>query len=90
MGPIDDVETYCENGVWKTRWRNSAKPFAAGGGKQRLVSQGATVAQWYGVDHIITNPTAPSPNTTPTATAEHTVPAPADLAQWAQSENRHT
>ena len=33
MGPIDDVETYCENGVWKTRWRNSAKPFAAGGGK---------------------------------------------------------
>ncbi|HZN74838.1 MAG TPA: hypothetical protein VFC00_24645 [Micromonosporaceae bacterium] len=56
MGPIDDVETYCENGVWKTRWRNSAKPFAAGGGKQRLVSQGATVAQWYGVDHIVTNP----------------------------------
>jgi len=30
--------------------------FAAGGGRQRQVSQGATVAQWYGVDHIIINP----------------------------------
>jgi hypothetical protein len=56
MGAVDDVETYCEDGVWKTRWRHSTKPFAAGGGKQRQISQGATVAHWYGVDHIITNP----------------------------------
>jgi hypothetical protein len=56
MPPVDDIETYCENGIWKTRWRNTTQPFAAGGGKHRQVSQGATVAQWYGVDHIITNP----------------------------------
>jgi hypothetical protein len=56
MAPVDDIETYCDNGIWKTRWRNSPEPFAAGGGRDRQVSQGATVAQWYGVDHIITNP----------------------------------
>lgn len=56
MPPLDNLETYCENGIWKTCWRHSTKPFAAGGGKQRQVSQGATVAQWYGVDHIVTNP----------------------------------
>jgi hypothetical protein len=53
---IDDIETYCENGIWKTRWRNSSEPFAAGGGRERQASQGATVACWYGVDHIVTNP----------------------------------
>jgi hypothetical protein len=56
MMAVDDVETYCENGIWKTRWRRSIKPFAVGGDKERQVSQGATVAIWYGVDHIITNP----------------------------------
>jgi hypothetical protein len=63
MAPVDDVETYCDNGIWKTRWRHSTKPFAAGGGKERQISQGATVAIWYGVDHIITNPDG--------STAEH-------------------
>lgn len=29
---VDDIETYCENGIWKTRWRASDEPFAAGGG----------------------------------------------------------
>jgi hypothetical protein len=53
---VDDVETYCENGIWKTRLRHSTQPFAVGGEKERQVSQGATVASWYGVDHIITNP----------------------------------
>jgi hypothetical protein len=48
MAPLEDVETYCENGVWKSRWRNSPEPFATGGGKDRQISQGATVAQWYG------------------------------------------
>ncbi|GAA1717554.1 hypothetical protein GCM10009745_77840 [Kribbella yunnanensis] len=56
MASVDDIETYSENGVWKTRWRNSTAPFATGGGKQRQVSQGATVAQWHGVDHVIINP----------------------------------
>ena len=65
MASADDIETYSENGVWKTRWRHSTYPFAAGGGKDRQVSQGTTVACCYGVDHIITNPTARSPNTTP-------------------------
>ncbi|HZX05007.1 hypothetical protein [Kribbella sp.] len=55
MAPVDDIETYCDNGIWKTRWRNSPQPFATGGGNQRQVTKGATVAQWYGVDHI-TNP----------------------------------
>lgn len=52
MAPIDDVETFCENRVWKTRWRRSPEPFTVGGGKQYQISQGATVACWY----IITNP----------------------------------
>jgi hypothetical protein len=63
---LDDIETYCENGVWKTRSRHNTEPFAAaggGGGRQRQISQGATVALWYGVDHIITNPDG--------STAEH-------------------
>ncbi|WP_329000037.1 hypothetical protein OHA18_37090 [Kribbella sp. NBC_00709] len=53
---VDDIETYCENGIWKTRWRASDEPFAAGGGRQCQAGQGAIVACWYGVDHIITNP----------------------------------
>jgi hypothetical protein len=53
---VGDVETYCENGIWKTRWYGSTQPFSTGGGKQRQVSRGATVAQWYGVDHIVTDP----------------------------------
>ncbi|MGZ0146029.1 hypothetical protein ACXJJ3_03060 [Kribbella sp. WER1] len=56
MAPVDDIETYFDDGVWKSRWRNSRQPFAAGGSRDRQVSRGATVAQWYGVDHIITNP----------------------------------
>jgi hypothetical protein len=56
MVSIDDIETYCEDGVWKTRWYHSTEPFATGGSRQRQISQGATVAQWYGVDHIIKNP----------------------------------
>jgi hypothetical protein len=56
MAPIDDVETYCENRTWKTRRRHSTQPLAAGGGKERQVTQGATVAIWYGVDHTITTP----------------------------------
>lgn len=55
MPPLDDIETYCENGIWKSRWRTSTEPFAVGGGRDRQISQGATVAQWYGVDHIITD-----------------------------------
>jgi hypothetical protein len=56
MAAIDDVETYYEAGVWKTRWLHSAEPFATGRSRERQVSQGATVAAWYGVDHIIRNP----------------------------------
>jgi hypothetical protein len=55
MAAIDDVETYSEGGVWKTRWLHSAQPFATGT-RERQISQGATVAAWYGVDHIIRNP----------------------------------
>ena len=53
---VDDIETYFEDGIWKTRWRNGEEPFAAGGGRHRQTSQGAIVACWYGVDHIVTNP----------------------------------
>ena len=55
MAPVDDVETYCDAGVWKTRWVCAAEPFASGGGRERQMAQGGTVAQWYGVDHIIRN-----------------------------------
>lgn len=53
MGSIGNIETYCEGGVWKTRWQHSDHPFASGGGRERQIAQGATVACWYGVDHII-------------------------------------
>ena len=56
MAWIAGIETYCENGVWKIRWQHSTEPFATGGGKQRQICKGATVAQWYGVDHTIKNP----------------------------------
>jgi len=56
MAPVDDVETYCESGVWKTRWQRSTEPFSAGGGRERQIGKGATVASWYRVDHIIRNP----------------------------------
>ena len=58
MAWIDGIETYCENGVWKSRWQHSTEPFATGGGKQRQICKGAAVAQWYGVDHTIKNPDA--------------------------------
>ncbi|HEY3001040.1 MAG TPA: hypothetical protein VGJ44_01710 [Kribbellaceae bacterium] len=53
---IDDIETYCERGVWKTRWRRSRTPFSVGGSRERQVSKGAIVARWYGVDHIVRDP----------------------------------
>lgn len=53
---VDNVESYCERGVWKSRWQHSAEPFAVGGGRERQIAQGATVAQWYGVDHVIRDP----------------------------------
>ena len=53
---VDNVESYCEDGVWKTRWQRSTEPFASGGSRDRQIVQGATVAQWYGVDHVIKNP----------------------------------
>ncbi len=56
MALVDDVETYCEGGVWKSRWLHGSKPFAAGGGRARQIMKGAVVAHWYGVDHIVRNP----------------------------------
>jgi len=56
MTPLDDIETYCDASVWKTRWSGSAEPFSSGRDRQRQVSQGATIAAWYGVDHIVRNP----------------------------------
>lgn len=50
---MEDVETYYEAGQWKCRWVNGREPFATGTDRQRLIAQGATVAHWYAVDHII-------------------------------------
>jgi predicted RNA-binding Zn ribbon-like protein len=35
---IDDIETYCKNGTWKTRWCNSTKPFAAAASAAELAT----------------------------------------------------
>jgi hypothetical protein len=53
---VDDIETYYEDGAWKTRWLHSRRPFAKGGGRERQIAQGALVAQWYEVDHYVRNP----------------------------------
>ncbi|GAA1648110.1 hypothetical protein GCM10009744_44310 [Kribbella alba] len=48
-----DIETYCEQGVWKNRRRDCEQPFSSGGSRLRQVAAGAEVARWVQGRHII-------------------------------------
>ena len=53
------VETYRDNGVWKSRRSDSPIPFATGGSRQHQISVGAEVARWHEVEHIVRDPDLP-------------------------------
>jgi hypothetical protein len=48
-----DIETYYENGVWKSRRLDCDQPFSSGGSLQRQLAEAAEVARWTGVRHIV-------------------------------------
>jgi hypothetical protein len=50
-----DVETYCENGRWRTRRIGIADPFAAPafGSRDDMFEKGRRDAALYGVAHLI-------------------------------------
>jgi len=48
-----DVETYFEDGSWRTRRQDSKAPFASGPSRQQMIAAGAEVARWNQVRHII-------------------------------------
>jgi hypothetical protein len=48
-----DVETYFEDGSWRTRRQDSETPFASGSSRQQMIAAGAEVARWNQVRHII-------------------------------------
>jgi hypothetical protein len=50
------VETYCENGVWKSRRNDSDEPFSAGGSRLRQIAAGAEVARWNQCRHVVRDP----------------------------------
>lgn len=49
------VETYYENGTWRSRHQGVTKPFASGGTKAEQVARGRETARREGVEHIIKN-----------------------------------
>ncbi len=51
-----DVETYCEEGVWKNRRQDCERPFSSGSSRRRQIAVGAEVARWGQARHIIRNP----------------------------------
>ncbi len=52
MADSRDVETYSEDGVWKSR-RPGCAPFSAGGPRLRQLAIGAEVARWAQSQHVI-------------------------------------
>lgn len=48
-----DIETYHEDGQWKSRRQGSERAFAVGGTKDEQTAQGREAAQHDGVEHII-------------------------------------
>ncbi len=48
-----EVETYYENGVWKSRRLDCDQPFSTGGSKLWQLAAGAEVARWNGSCHIV-------------------------------------
>jgi hypothetical protein len=51
-----NVETYCDGGVWKNR-RPGCEPFSSGGSKLRQLTIGAEVARWAQTQHVIRDET---------------------------------
>ena len=51
--PNGDVETYYENGEWKSRRQGSGRAFARGGTKAEQTATGREAAQRDQVEHII-------------------------------------
>jgi hypothetical protein len=48
-----DIETYCEDGVWKNRWLESGQPLSAGRSRRRQLAIGAEAARWNQGRHLI-------------------------------------
>ncbi|HEY0618036.1 MAG TPA: DUF2188 domain-containing protein [Kribbella sp.] len=48
-----DIETYCEDGVWKNRWLDSRQPFSTGTSRRRQLAIGAEAARWNQARHVI-------------------------------------
>ncbi len=48
-----NIETYHEDGQWKSRRQGSQQAFAVGGTKDEQIAQGREAAQRDGVEHII-------------------------------------
>ena len=76
---MENVETYCKDGIWQTGWVHSVVPFSTGGTREHQVAKGATVARWYEVDHIVRNPDG--------TVAEHVSYRPAHAAQHASDQH---
>ncbi len=50
-----NIETYNEDGQWKSRREGNARAFAVGGTKAEQQSEGRTAAKRDGVEHTIKN-----------------------------------
>lgn len=47
---MENVETYCKDGIWQTGWVHSVVPFSTGGTREHQVAKGATIARLYEVN----------------------------------------
>ncbi len=50
-----DIETYHEDGQWKSRRQGSERAFGVGGTKEEQIAQGREAARRDGVEHVIKN-----------------------------------
>ena len=48
-----NIETYHDDGQWKSRRQGSQRAFAVGGTKAEQIAQGREAAQRDGVEHVI-------------------------------------
>ncbi|AUI50303.1 hypothetical protein AC20117_05160 [Arthrobacter crystallopoietes] len=47
------IETYCENGIWKSRRQDSQQIFASGGTRDQAIALGRAAARNTGAEHIV-------------------------------------
>ena len=50
-----DIETYYEDGTWKSKREGNERAFGTGGSKEEAVAHGREAAQKDHVEHIIKN-----------------------------------